>query len=50
MLGAANKVLMLGWELPPRFAGGVGIVCDALTRALADTATLRARAHGERPR
>jgi glycogen synthase len=35
MLGAANKVLMLGWELPPRFAGGVGIVCDALTRALA---------------
>ncbi len=35
MLGAANKVLMLGWELPPRFAGGVGIVCGALTRALA---------------
>lgn len=29
------KVLMLGWELPPRFAGGVGIVCEALTRALA---------------
>lgn len=34
-LGAAQKVLMLGWELPPRFAGGVGIVCGALTRALA---------------
>jgi glycosyltransferase involved in cell wall biosynthesis len=27
---------MLGWELPPRFAGGVGIVCAALTRALAE--------------
>jgi len=26
---------MLGWELPPRFAGGVGVVCEALTRALA---------------
>ena len=35
MLGAAKKVLMLGWELPPRFAGGVGIVCGALTSALA---------------
>jgi glycosyltransferase involved in cell wall biosynthesis len=34
MLSAAQKVLMLGWELPPRFAGGVGIVCDSLTRAL----------------
>jgi glycogen synthase len=29
------QVLMLGWELPPRFAGGVGIVCDSLSRALA---------------
>jgi glycogen synthase len=28
------KVLMLGWELPPHFAGGVGVVCDALSRAL----------------
>jgi glycosyltransferase involved in cell wall biosynthesis len=36
MLGGAKKVLMLGWELPPRFAGGVGIVCGALTRALAE--------------
>lgn len=26
---------MLGWEFPPYFAGGVGVVCDALTRALA---------------
>jgi glycosyltransferase involved in cell wall biosynthesis len=25
---------MLGWELPPRFAGGVGVVCDALLRGL----------------
>jgi glycogen synthase len=28
------RVLMLGWELPPRFAGGVGIVADALLRNL----------------
>jgi glycosyltransferase involved in cell wall biosynthesis len=29
------KVLMLGWEFPPYFAGGVGVVCEALTRSLA---------------
>ncbi len=29
------RVLMLGWELPPRFAGGVGVVADAILRALA---------------
>lgn len=29
------RVLMLGWELPPKFAGGVGIVADALLRTLA---------------
>lgn len=29
------KVLMLGWEFPPYFAGGVGIVCYELTKALA---------------
>jgi glycosyltransferase involved in cell wall biosynthesis len=28
------RVLMLGWEFPPFFAGGVGVVCEALTRAL----------------
>ncbi len=28
------KVLMLGWEFPPFFAGGVGIVCYELTRTL----------------
>ncbi len=26
---------MLGWEFPPFFAGGVGVVCHALTKALA---------------
>ena len=26
---------MLGWEFPPSFAGGVGVVCESLTRALA---------------
>jgi len=29
------RVLMLGWEFPPYFAGGVGTVCYELTRALA---------------
>jgi glycosyltransferase involved in cell wall biosynthesis len=28
------KVLMLGWEFPPCFAGGVGVVARALARAL----------------
>jgi glycogen synthase len=28
------KVLMLGWEFPPFFAGGAGIVCNELARAL----------------
>lgn len=28
------NVLMLGWEFPPFFAGGVGVVCEAMTRAL----------------
>lgn len=29
------KVLMLGWEFPPFFAGGVGMVCYELTREMA---------------
>ncbi|MCK4997406.1 glycosyltransferase family 4 protein [Candidatus Pacearchaeota archaeon] len=29
------KVLMFGWELPPFFAGGVGIVCSELLKELA---------------
>ncbi len=28
------KVLMLGWEFPPLFAGGLGMVCYELTKAL----------------
>ena len=28
------KVLMLGWEFPPFFAGGAGIVCYELTREM----------------
>ncbi len=28
------QVLMLGWEFPPYFAGGVGVACEALSRAL----------------
>jgi len=30
------KVLMLGWEFPPFFAGGVGIVCYELTKKLSE--------------
>ncbi len=30
------RVLMLGWEFPPLFAGGVGIVCYELTKTLAE--------------
>ena len=26
---------MLGWELPPHYVGGMGIVCDQLTRQMA---------------
>ena len=29
------KVLMLGWEFPPFFAGGLGIVCYEMTRVFA---------------
>ena len=28
------KVLMLGWEFPPYFAGGVGIVCYEIAKQL----------------
>jgi glycogen synthase len=34
--GEELKVLMLGWEFPPFFAGGVGMVCYHLTKALCD--------------
>ncbi|KYK24700.1 hypothetical protein AYK26_06525 [Euryarchaeota archaeon SM23-78] len=34
--GKNLKVLMLGWELPPFFAGGVGVVCYHLSRALCE--------------
>lgn len=30
------KVLMLGWEFPPFFAGGVGMVCAELTKAFSN--------------
>lgn len=30
-----NKVLMLGWEFPPRFAGGLGKACAGLSQAMA---------------
>ena len=32
----AVRVLMLGWEFPPYFAGGIGIVCYQLTKALSE--------------
>lgn len=34
------KVLMLGWEFPPFFAGGVGIVCYELTKVLSNYSDL----------
>jgi glycosyltransferase involved in cell wall biosynthesis len=30
----ATKVLMFGWEFPPHASGGLGVACEALTRAL----------------
>ncbi len=33
--GKVVRILMLGWEFPPYFAGGVGTVCYELTRGLA---------------
>ena len=29
------NILMLGWELPPHYVGGMGVVCDQLTRQMA---------------
>ena len=31
----ALRVLMFGWEFPPRSSGGLGVACFGLTRALA---------------
>lgn len=31
------RVLMLGWEFPPFFAGGVGVVANSLTKALVES-------------
>jgi glycogen(starch) synthase len=31
------KVLMLGWEFPPNISGGLGVACEGLANALADT-------------
>ncbi len=33
--GRKIRVLMLGWEYPPRFAGGLGKACQGLSQALA---------------
>lgn len=32
--GEVVRVLMLGWEFPPHFAGGVGTVCYQITKGL----------------
>ena len=34
MMKATPKILMLGWEYPPHIAGGLGVACEGLTRAL----------------
>lgn len=31
-----TRVLMLGWEFPPRFAGGLGKACAGLSQAMAE--------------
>src|SRR4051812_48051506 len=36
-LGRNVRVLMLGWEYPPRFAGGLGKACQGLSQAMAKT-------------
>ncbi|MFZ1802241.1 MAG: glycosyltransferase family 4 protein [Candidatus Saccharimonas aalborgensis] len=28
------NILMLGWELPPHYVGGMGVVCDQLTKQM----------------
>ncbi len=33
--GRQVRVLMLGWEYPPRFAGGLGKACQGLSQAMA---------------
>src|SRR6185312_15039594 len=33
--GKQFRVLMLGWEYPPRFAGGLGKACQGLSQAMA---------------
>jgi glycogen synthase len=40
MRAHGTRVLMLGWEYPPRFAGGLGKACQGLAQAMA-----RAGAH-----
>ena len=32
--GRPPRVLMIGWEFPPLVAGGLGVACDGLVRAL----------------
>src|SRR5882757_3623823 len=32
--GSIMRILMLGWEFPPYIAGGLGVACFGLTRAL----------------
>lgn len=34
-IGRRVRVMMLGWEYPPRFAGGLGKACQGLSQAMA---------------
>ena len=34
-----QRILMIGWELPPFNSGGLGVACQGLTQALADDGT-----------
>ncbi|MBW7956154.1 glycosyltransferase family 4 protein [Patescibacteria group bacterium] len=39
MRDTQHRVLMVGWEYPPHNSGGLGVACEGLTHALADTNT-----------
>ena len=36
-----NKVLMLGWEFPPQFSGGLGIATYGMVKALSSNTSIR---------
>jgi hypothetical protein len=37
--GQSMRVLMFGWEFPPRVSGGLGVACEGLVRGLLELDT-----------